>query len=101
VLALHSLNHHDNWLQLKLKYFMQSNFEVWLSSDRFSGDALSLFGQFDLNHHDNWLQLKLKYFMQSNFEVWLSSDRFSGDAVSLFGQFDERDRFSLGFELGF
>jgi len=54
-----------------------------------------------LNHHDNWLQLKLKYFMQSNFEVWLSSDHFSGDAVSLFGQFDERDRFSLGFELGF
>jgi len=54
-----------------------------------------------LNHHDNWLQLKLKYFMQSNFEVWLSSDRFSGDALSLFGQFDERDRFSLGFELGF
>jgi len=54
-----------------------------------------------LNHQDTWLQLKLKYFMQSNLEVWLSSDRFSGDAMSLFGQFDERDRFSLGFELGF
>lgn len=45
-LAVYSLNHHDSWLQFKLRYLMRSNLEVWLGGDFFQGNEDGLFGQF-------------------------------------------------------
>ena len=46
VLALHSLNYHDSMYQLKLKYWLESNFELWIGADLFEGDEFGIFGQF-------------------------------------------------------
>jgi hypothetical protein len=46
-LGLYSLNHQDSSLQLKLKYLIQSNLELWVGADLFYGDSNQLFGQFD------------------------------------------------------
>lgn len=45
-LALHSLNYHDSMYQLKLKYWLYSNFELWVGADLFEGDDFGIFGQF-------------------------------------------------------
>jgi len=45
-LLLYSLNHEDTWTQLKLKYLLRSNLELWFGADLFSGDRDGLFGQF-------------------------------------------------------
>jgi hypothetical protein len=45
-LLLYSVNHEDTWTQLKLKYVLRSNLELWLGADLFSGDRDGLFGQF-------------------------------------------------------
>jgi hypothetical protein len=45
-LALHSLDYHDELYQLKLKYWLAGNLEMWLAADIFSGDRDGLFGQF-------------------------------------------------------
>jgi hypothetical protein len=46
-LGLYSLNHQDSSVQLKLKYLIQSNLELWVGADLFQGDSDQLFGQFD------------------------------------------------------
>ena len=46
-LGLYSLNHQDSSVQLKLKYLIQSNLELWVGADLFRGDSDQLFGQFD------------------------------------------------------
>jgi hypothetical protein len=46
-LGLYSLNHQDSSLQLKLKYLIQSNLELWVGADLFQGDSDQVFGQFD------------------------------------------------------
>ncbi|MFT5709717.1 MAG: hypothetical protein ACI8QT_000404 [Halioglobus sp.] len=45
--GLYSLNHQDSSLQLKLKYLIQSNLELWVGADLFHGDSDQVFGQFD------------------------------------------------------
>jgi hypothetical protein len=45
-LALHSLNYHDSMYQLKLKYWLYSNFELWIGADLFEGDDFGILGQF-------------------------------------------------------
>lgn len=46
LLSLYSLNDKDSLVQLKLKYWVRSNLEVWLGADIFGGNSLGLFGQF-------------------------------------------------------
>jgi len=46
VLTLYSLNHEDSWVQVKLRYLLWSNLELWLGGDVFSGDKDGVFGQF-------------------------------------------------------
>jgi len=45
-LTLYSLNDNDSLLQLKLKYWLRSDLEVWLGADVFNGNSRGLFGQF-------------------------------------------------------
>ncbi|MCX2981278.1 hypothetical protein EYC98_10425 [Halieaceae bacterium IMCC14734] len=46
-LLLYSTDTEDTWAQVKLKYMLQSNLEIWLGADVFSGDEEGLFGQFE------------------------------------------------------
>ncbi|PIE39398.1 MAG: hypothetical protein CSA53_01740 [Gammaproteobacteria bacterium] len=45
-LALYSLDYKDSLLQLRLKYWLDSNLEVFVGADVFSGTQNGLFGQF-------------------------------------------------------
>jgi hypothetical protein len=45
-LLLYNLNDEDTWTQLKLKYVLRSNLEIWVGADLFNGDRDGLFGQF-------------------------------------------------------
>ncbi len=45
-LTLYSLNDNDSLLQLKLKYWLRSDLEIWLGADIFDGQSTGLFGQF-------------------------------------------------------
>jgi hypothetical protein len=46
-LSLYSLNNKDMLFQFKLRYWLDSNMEVWVGSDIFRGTQYGLFGQFD------------------------------------------------------
>jgi len=46
-LALYGLDQQDTSIQLQLSYMLESNLELWLSTDLFSGPAPSMLGQFD------------------------------------------------------
>lgn len=58
VLALYSLNDEDSLFQIKLKYWLSSDLEMWVGADVFNGNEHGLFGQFD--GEDRFL-LGLKY----------------------------------------
>ena len=47
LLALYSVEDEDSLYQVKLKYWLDSNLEVWLGSDFFDGTQRGTFGQFD------------------------------------------------------
>ena len=47
LLALHGLEYADNSFQLKLSYQLESNVDLWVGVDVFSGNSNGLFGQFD------------------------------------------------------
>ncbi|RLA56906.1 MAG: hypothetical protein DRR04_13625 [Gammaproteobacteria bacterium] len=47
VLGLYSLDDEDTMLQIKLKYWLMSNLEVWLGGDFFHGTQRGTFGQFE------------------------------------------------------
>lgn len=53
LLGLYSLEDEDSLVQLKVRYWMLSNLELWLGLDVFSGDQQGLFGQFA--EQDRWL----------------------------------------------
>ena len=46
-LSLYSLNNEDLLFQLKLKYWLESNLEIWIGTDVFHGTQRGIFGQFD------------------------------------------------------
>jgi hypothetical protein len=58
VLALYSINDEDSLVQVKLKYWISSDLEMWVGADIFDGNQRGLFGQFD--DEDRFL-LGLKY----------------------------------------
>jgi hypothetical protein len=45
-LALYSIDNKDSLWQLKLEYLWQSNIEIWLGADIFSGDNDGIYGEF-------------------------------------------------------
>tara|TARA_R110001592_G_scaffold126336_1_gene337466 strand:- start:90598 stop:92355 length:1758 start_codon:yes stop_codon:yes gene_type:complete len=47
MLAIYSLDDEDSLLELKLKYWLLGNLEVWLGGDFFHGTQSGNFGQFD------------------------------------------------------
>ncbi len=47
VLGLYSLNDEDSLLELKLKYWLLGNLELWVGGDFFHGTQRGSFGQFD------------------------------------------------------
>ena len=47
VLGLYSLNDNDSLLELKLKYWLLGNLELWVGGDFFHGTQRGSFGQFD------------------------------------------------------
>jgi Protein of unknown function (DUF1302)/AMIN domain len=47
VLGLYSLDDEDTLLQLKLKYWLLSNLELWVGGDIFNGTRHGTFGQFE------------------------------------------------------
>jgi hypothetical protein len=46
-LAMYGVDQHDSSVQLELSHMFESNIKLWLSTDLFSGNQLSLFGQFN------------------------------------------------------
>ncbi|WP_332102862.1 DUF1302 family protein [Kineobactrum salinum] len=46
-LGMHSTNDGDSLLQLKLRYWLRSNLELWVGADIFEGSRRGLFGQYD------------------------------------------------------
>lgn len=46
-LALHSLEDEDTMLQLRLRYWLRSELEIWVGAELFDGDRRGMFGQFD------------------------------------------------------
>jgi len=62
--------------------------------------AEALFIQ-SVNQGDGVLQATINYEWHSNLRVKMGADFFYGSSMGLFGQFNERDRVSIGFELGF
>lgn len=47
VLGLYSLDDEDSLIELKLKYWLLSDLEIWLGADIFDGTQRGSFGQFD------------------------------------------------------
>lgn len=47
LLALHGLQYSDNSIQIKLSYQLESNIDLWIGVDVFSGNQKGLLGQFD------------------------------------------------------
>lgn len=47
--GLYSLTHQDQLWRPKVSYLWQSNLEVWMGADLFSGTSDGLYGQFDTN----------------------------------------------------
>jgi hypothetical protein len=54
-----------------------------------------------LNRGDGVLQAAIKYDWRSNIRLKAGADIFYGTSIGLFGQFKEKDRISLGIEIGF
>ena len=54
-----------------------------------------------LSQSDGVLQASVKYDWRSNIRLTVGADIFYGASVGLFGQFKEKDRISLGIEIGF
>jgi hypothetical protein len=46
-LAMYGVDQHDSSVQLELSHMLESNIKLWLSTDLFTGNQLSLFGQFN------------------------------------------------------
>lgn len=55
----------------------------------------------NVNQGDGVLQAAIQYEWRSNLQLKIGADVFFGKSTGLFGQFNERDRVSIGFELGF
>ncbi|MBV1931696.1 MAG: hypothetical protein KUG71_08255 [Porticoccaceae bacterium] len=54
-----------------------------------------------LNQGDGLVQTSLEYEWRTDIRLRMGADIFYGKSSGLFGQFDERDRLSLGIEIGF
>ena len=54
-----------------------------------------------LNQGDGVLQASLQYEWRTNIRLKFGADIFYGSSQGLFGQFNEKDRVSIGIELGF
>ena len=60
-----------------------------------------IFGIYSLDEQNGVVDLKLSYLMQDNFKVWFGGNAFFGANQGLIGQFSNRNRISIGTELGF
>jgi len=54
-----------------------------------------------LNQGDGVLQASLEYEWRTNIRLKVGADIFYGNSLGLFGQFNEKDRVSMGIEVGF
>ena len=54
-----------------------------------------------LNRGDGVLQASVGYDWRSNIRLKAGADIFYGTPLGLFGQFNDKDRISLGIEIGF
>ncbi len=54
-----------------------------------------------LNQRDGVLQASLEYQWRTNIRLKVGADIFYGKSQGLFGQFNEKDRVSIGVEVGF
>ena len=55
----------------------------------------------NFNQNEGVLQASLIYELRSNVRLRAGTDIFYGNSQGLFGQFDEKDRVSIGIEVGF
>ncbi len=55
----------------------------------------------NLNQDDGLLQASLAYEWSTNIRLKLGADIFYGNSNGLFGQFKQKDRISMGVEVGF
>jgi hypothetical protein len=67
-------------------------------NDALQAEALLIHG---LNQGDGVLQASLEFEWRTNIRLKVGADIFYGNSQGIFGQFNEKDRVSIGIELGF
>lgn len=76
---------------------------TFLAHRNFMNEALQIEALLihSLNDSDGAVQVSLQYEWRSNVQLKIGADVFYGNSSGLFGQFDEKDRISMGIEVGF
>lgn len=76
---------------------------TFLARRNFMNEALQIEALFihSLNDRDGAVQASLQYEWRSSVWLKVGADVFYGDSSGLYGQFDEKDRISIGVEVGF